>query len=142
MQKVSKKVKVNKLKSIIPQIKKILAVSPHIKLAYLFGSVASGATHAKSDLDLGIYIKHPDKIKRFEIRQKLYIKLALALKRDDIDIVIINDSQSTLLRYEIVSKGMRIFERQDYRVLVEPRIWEEYFFLYNQRLYNGTLELE
>ena len=54
-------------------------------------------------------------------------KIGRLLKTDDVDVVILNDLENTEMSYLIIANGRLIFEREPYKVLVEPRILHEYF---------------
>jgi hypothetical protein len=49
------------------------------------------------------------------------------LKTDAVDVVMLNDLENTEMKYFIIAHGKLIFEREPYKVLVEPRILHEYF---------------
>lgn len=75
--------------------------------AYLFGSLAEGRSHRESDVDIGILLdrtKLPEKSGRFEVRIRLGSQLAVALGRNDLDIVALNDAPPSLAA-RIVTRG-------------------------------------
>jgi predicted nucleotidyltransferase len=82
--------------------------------AYLFGSHASGRAHRESDVDVGVLLDrgvHPTKRDRFEARLRLLSELGTFLKRDDVDLVVLNDA-SPELSARVVSHGTRVFCRR------------------------------
>lgn len=84
---------------------------PGIASAYLFGSNALGRAHDESDVDIGllldwqIYRSHET---RFEARIRLGSDLIAGLKRNEVDVVILNDAPPLLGR-RIVTEGRRVF---------------------------------
>lgn len=111
----------------IPALKKSFQKIPAIKLVYLFGSQATGKTGPLSDYDFAFYLNEKNPKKRFEIRLKLYDILSSHLKTDQIDIVILNDTDMSELKYEIITKGKIIYEKEPYKIIIEPKILNEYF---------------
>ena len=61
---------------------------------YLFGSVARGAAHPESDVDVGVVLdrtRFPRRADRSEERVRLLSGLIGALERNDVDLVVLND---------------------------------------------------
>lgn len=112
---------------ILPKIKPIFESYPEIKLVYLFGSLVSGKTGPLSDIDLAFYIDERDKKKLFELKFKLADEISRALGTDKVDIVILNLTDSPELKYNVIKEGELIFQRDPFKVLVEPRILNDYF---------------
>lgn len=82
---------------------------PRVQAIYLFGSTATGETHARSDVDLAVLLDGPISLGD-ELRMR-----AIAveeLHRDDVDFVVLNHA-TPLLRYEVVTRGRRLFSRDD-----------------------------
>ena len=100
---------------------------PQIKLVYLFGSQATDKTGPLSDFDFAIYLDQRDKKKMFDFKFELNDKISQLLKTDKIDIVILNLTESPELKYNIIKEGQLIYEKEPYKVLIEPRILMEYF---------------
>ena len=103
---------------------------PEIKLVYLFGSQAKGKKGPLSDYDFAIYIEVGDKRKVFEIRLQLLGEISKILHTDKIDLIILNKVMAPELKYNIIKEGNLIFERKLYKLLVEPKILNEYFDFY------------
>lgn len=123
----------------INNLVKIFEGFPEVKLAYFFGSKANGTDGPLSDYDFAVYLSEKDKRKRFELKLNLMGKLSLALRTDAVDVVILNDTESPELKYSIVHDGKLIYEVEPYRVLIEPKILNEYFdFIYGLRKYGLT----
>ena len=112
------------------ELKKVLAVFKlykKIKLVYLFGSKATGKTGPLSDYDFAVYLDEKTAIERFNIRCELIGKISMALKTNAIDLCILNDLESPELKFNIIKDGRVIFEKEPFRVLLEPKILNEYF---------------
>lgn len=109
------------------KLKSIFQSYPEIKLAYFFGSKAMGGAGPLSDYDFAVYLDERNKKKLFEIKFALMDKISRFLKTDKIDIVVLNIAESPELKYQIIKEGELIFEREPFKVLVEPRILNEYF---------------
>jgi len=100
---------------------------PQVKLVYLFGSQASQKTGPLSDYDFAFYLEEKDKKKLFDLKLDLISSLSRILKTDNIDVVILNEVESPELKYNIIKEGKLIYEIEPYRLLVEPRILNDYF---------------
>jgi predicted nucleotidyltransferase len=100
---------------------------PQVKLAYLFGSQVSRKTGPLSDYDFAFYLEEKDKKKSFDLKLDLISSLSRILKTNNIDVVILNEVESPELKYNIIKEGKLIYEIEPYRLLVEPRILNDYF---------------
>ncbi len=80
---------------------------PEVKFAYLFGSQAAGRAGPLSDLDLAVYLE-PYSHRRF---LELYAACSRALKRDDLDLVVLNRTENLILLENIIREGKLLFER-------------------------------
>ena len=117
----------------------IFQLYPQVKLVYFFGSRAKGTSSRLSDYDFAVYLDEQDKKKRFETRLSLMGKLSYELKIDAVDVVVLNDAESPELKFSIVKEGKLLFEKEPYKVLMEPRILNEYFdFIYGLRQFGLT----
>lgn len=112
---------------ILTKIRPIFESYPEVKLVYLFGSLVSGKTGPLSDIDLAFYIDERDKKKLFELKFKLADEISRALGTDKVDIVILNLTDSPELKYNVIKEGELIFQQDPFKVLVEPRILNDYF---------------
>ena len=115
---------------ILSKIKEIIEFYPQIKLVYLFGSLASGKAGPLSDTDLAFYIDERDKKKLFDIKFELMDKISRKLETDKIDIVILNLTESPELKYNIIKDGELIYSQEPFKVIIEPKILNEYFDFY------------
>jgi|SRR3989338_7162207 len=124
------------------KIKNLLCVFqlyPQVKLVYFFGSRAKGKESALSDYDFAVYLDEKDTKLRFETKLNLMAKLSQKVGTDNVDVVVLNDTESPELKYSIVKEGKLIYEEEPYKVFIEPKIFNEYFdFIYGLRKYNLT----
>lgn len=66
-------------------------------------------------------------------------KLSRELGIDAVDVVVLNEAESPELKYRIIKEGELIYEKEPYKVSLEPRIFNEYFdFIYGLRKYGLT----
>ena len=98
-----------------------------IKLAYLFGSQVKGDTGALSDFDFAFYINEKDSKKLHDLKFILMDEISRALKTDRIDIILLNLTDSPELKYNIIKDGHILYSEEPFKVLIEPRILNEYF---------------
>lgn len=106
---------------------RIIFKESQVVLAYLFGSRASGDVGPLSDYDFAVYFDETDKKKIFNLKFGLQDKITRCFKTDKVDIVILNLSESPELKYNIIKDGILIFKKEPFKVLVEPKILNEYF---------------
>ncbi|MDA2935782.1 nucleotidyltransferase domain-containing protein [Patescibacteria group bacterium AH-259-L05] len=100
---------------------------PQIKLVYLFGSKAQDNSGPLSDYDFAFYIDENNKKKITDLKLKLIDIISRILKTDNIDVVMLNTVEQPELKYNIIKDGKLILEREPFKVLIEPRILNEYF---------------
>lgn len=105
----------------------IFRAYPEIKLVYLFGSRATGSEGPLSDYDFAIYLDTKDKTRMHEIKVDMIVSIGRLLKTDRIDVVILNLTGSPDLKYMIIKEGCLIYEKKPFKLIVEPRILNEYF---------------
>lgn len=108
-----------------------------VAFAYLFGSVAVGTEHGRSDLDLAVYFAGADA--NFSRRFSLYGDLSRALARNDIDIVELNTATNLMLLEAIVRDGRVIFDAcqdgcSDDREAFELRVLHQAMDFRDQRM--------
>ncbi len=87
-----------------------LSADPRVQAIYLFGSTADGSAREGSDIDLAVLIGA-----RISLGDELRLR-AIAIEelhREDIDFVIL-DHAPPLLRYEVVTRGRRLFARDSF----------------------------
>ena len=98
-----------------------------IKLVYLFGSHAKGTAGPLSDYDIAVYIDSYDTQKLISLKFALIREVTAILKTDAVDIVILNTCEQPELKYAIITEGILLYEKLPYKMLVEPKILNEYF---------------
>lgn len=117
----------------------LLEKRSEIAIAYLFGSQATSTSSEQSDVDIAVYFSEPDTVKRHNLLFSLSADMMHALGTDHIDAHSLNDIRSPLLKYRIMQEGIVLFEREPYRIILEPRILNEYSdFLYLLKKHNLT----
>jgi predicted nucleotidyltransferase len=79
--------------------------------AYLFGSQATGSTTPLSDVDVAVILE-PTVESPGMIQVTLISDLTAALRRNDVDVVILNNAPP-LLRHRATSRGRLIYCRDD-----------------------------
>lgn len=75
---------------------------------YLFGSTASGEATSKSDLDIAVLLSGHQYFPG--LRFRLYADFSRVLKRNDIDIVILNTSTNLILQDDIIRHGVLLYD--------------------------------
>lgn len=99
-----------------------------IKLVYLFGSQVTKKTTPLSDYDFALYLDPAINIrKEKEIILELISEISIIVKNNNIEIVSLNRSSSSLLKFNILKEGLLIYQKPPYKILIEPAIYNEYF---------------
>jgi predicted nucleotidyltransferase len=109
------------------KLREVFQSYTQIKLVYLFGSQARGETGPLSDYDFAIYFDEKDTKKMFDIKLELMGQLSTILRTDRIDIAILNLSERPEFKFNVIKEGELIYEEEPFRVIVEPKILNEYF---------------
>ena len=113
------------LEAVKERAKALLKNHPEVRFAFLFGSAVLGRTTPLSDVDLAVYVS--DLSPSRDIRSELTSELMGALKRNDVDLVLLN-SAPPLLRHRILTQGECLLVRdplEEQRFFV--RTLQEYF---------------
>jgi predicted nucleotidyltransferase len=94
-----------------------------VRLALLFGSQATGKTHAKSDVDIAIWL-----IKPFTPDQKLQWLVELeAIFANHVSLVLVSPRLDPVLGFEIIKHGQILYEESEESWLKErSRLWHAY----------------
>jgi uncharacterized protein len=91
-----------------PQLRALCAQHP-IRLVYLFGSHASGHTHAESDVDIAVLLDEALTTQERSAEQLALIGAFSRLWRtDNVDVTILNEA-SPLLAYEVLRNGVLLY---------------------------------
>lgn len=99
-----------------------------ILFAYLFGSQAKGRVSISSDVDIAAFLS-PDlsSAQQGDLRLSLASDLTSALKRDDLDLVILN-SAPPFLAFQAIHPGVLLYSRDELaRTRFEARTLSMYF---------------
>ncbi|MBI5309344.1 MAG: nucleotidyltransferase domain-containing protein [Planctomycetes bacterium] len=105
----------------INQLRTILSQNQWVSFAYLFGSRAAGKAGSRSDWDIAVYITDAE-LERNPVWQKIKIEdeISLALKTDNIQVVILNGLDAPLFAFTIINKGIVLADKnQELRVTFE-----------------------
>jgi len=104
---------IEKLTAQDKQVVEFLSKQKHVKLAYLFGSVAEGKEGKLSDVDLAVFLDESlSKPDRFNLQLKLMSEMSIILKTDKVDLVIMNDAPISL-NYEIIKANHPLLVRDE-----------------------------
>lgn len=107
---------------IAAQVRRALEARDDVVFAYLFGSRARGVDHPRADVDVAVHLRGP----RADWPQlDLTNLLATALRREDVDVVVLNDAPAALAFDAL--KGTLLFSRDEgERIEAEARIMSRY----------------
>ncbi len=82
-----------------------------VRFAYLFGSAARGNQTVLSDIDIAVYIAK-ETADAFDAKLSLHADLCRALKRNDVDVVILNTASNLILLDEVVRTGIILYDAE------------------------------
>ncbi len=95
-------------------------------LAYLFGSTVRGDTGRLSDVDIGILLDEKlSKEDCFDLELKLISEIAILIKKNKIDLVVLNEVP-LLLAHNIIKNGIILKSDEAERVKFETKILSMY----------------
>ncbi len=108
-------------------LKDLLRRKEYVEVAYLFGSKAIGKDGPLSDIDIAVFMKESLNPKeRYERKLHLIGEISSILKRNDVNLVVINDSP-LLLAFNIIKDGVVLeCKEESRRVLLETSIMSRY----------------
>jgi predicted nucleotidyltransferase len=116
------------LKPVERAVTAFLESRPEAQAAYIFGSVITGRSRPDSDVDIAVLVS--DRVMRgdaFRYRLDLMTSLMRILRRDDVDLILLNQAPA-LLAHRVLKKGKLIFERSaSARVAFQVRTVNRYF---------------
>ena len=100
---------------------------PGLSAAYLFGSQAENTATESSDVDIALLFEAGNQ-PLFYLQKELEFsgKLCALLKRDDVDVVVLNCARSSELKYNIVHDGSVLFDRCRNLAEYELQVEHEY----------------
>lgn len=109
----------------IPGLAAFLATQPDVIAAYLFGSLAQGRAHPRSDIDVAVLLAAMDLEAAFHRRLRLMEDLRPYADRE-VDVVVLNIAPP-LLQYQVLKHGRLLYERdRSARVNFEVRVGKVY----------------
>ena len=108
------------------KVKKKLSQNPNVIAAYLFGSIAEGYEHKRSDIDIAVLFDETvDKFHQFDLEVKIGNELKEMLKHE-VQILVLNKAPFALAFRAI--RGVLIFEKNPVkRALFEARVASFYY---------------
>ncbi len=115
------------MKQKLGDVRRIFQDDGDIKLAYLFGSQATGDTGPLSDYDFAIYIDESDMEKIFNKKIQVQDKISRVLGTNNVDVSVLDEVDEPEFKYAVITQGELIFEREPFKIIVEPKIMNEYF---------------
>jgi len=99
------------LEHLVERLRRVLEARAEIREAYLFGSRARGSYHPESDTDVAVYLDRgsaPES--RSGYAAELAADLMTALRRNDVEVVVLNDAPP-LLYHRVLRDGIRLLAR-------------------------------
>ncbi len=113
--------------TILKEIQRACEKHEKVVALYFFGSRARNDAGPMSDYDFATYIESRDKKEIFDIVLTLRDAICRILKTDNVELSALNLIEKPELKYNIIAHGVLVFEREPFRVIMEPRILNEYF---------------
>ena len=110
-----------------------LSKQEHVRLAYLFGSVAKGKAGKLSDVDIAVLLDESlNKKQKFDLQLELISDISELLKTDKIDLVVINEAPLSL-KFEIIKANCPLFvrdrmEKIDFEQMVMSRYLDRKYY--------------
>ncbi len=104
---MSQQIKDNIIKSLEPVFEQY---EKRLLFAYLFGSTVRG-NGPSSDIDIAVYFTKGTPELYFDEKLSLHADLCRALKRSDVDVVVLNNAVNIVLLDEIVRTGLVLVDR-------------------------------
>ena len=77
---------------------------------YLFGSAARNDLRPLSDIDIAVFIGKIDEESYYDLKLAIHADICRVLKRNDIDVVILNTTTNIMLLDEIVRYGVVLID--------------------------------
>ena len=97
-----------------------------IILAYLFGSTVRGDIGRLSDVDIAVLVDEKiSKKNRFDLELKLISEIAALIKKNKIDLIVLNEAP-LLLAYNIIKNGSILKSNETERITFETKILSMY----------------
>ncbi len=97
--------------------------SETVLFAYLFGSCARNDETERSDIDIAVFLKDRNAENAFDIKMALYLDFSRTLKKNDIDILVMNRCRNIVLLHDVVATGHVIYDQdEDVRLDYEQKL--------------------
>jgi uncharacterized protein len=81
-----------------------------VLFAYLFGSLAEDREGPLSDVDVAVFLTAECAANHWDVRLSLQADLSRALGRNDVDVVILNQTHNLMLLDEIIRRGVILLD--------------------------------
>lgn len=102
---------------------------------YLFGSASQDTMQPLSDIDIAVFLSEDIRKSYFDTKLILYADFCRVLKRNDIDIVVLNTSTNIMLLDEVIRHGLVLYDRNsDLREDFEVKVLHQAIDFKEQRL--------
>ncbi len=112
----------------LKKLKEYLKKQKSVRLVYLFGSRATDKQSPLSDVDIAVYLDEKlNKKQRFRTQLKLIGDICSILKRNDVDVVVMNDA-SVFLNFEII-KHNKVLVNKDNEERVDREVKSMKYYL-------------
>lgn len=98
---------------LVTKIKQALEKEPQVIGAYVVGSIVQGRETTESDFDLAVIVNNKkalDENKIYDLVQEIDFP-------KNLDLSVVDQSSSPLFLFQIISKGQRIYERNNNQVV-------------------------
>jgi uncharacterized protein len=106
-----------------------------IIFTYLFGSAARETGYPSGDVDIAVFLSDEGRKSAFDVKLSLYADFCRALKRNDVDVVVLNTAFNLMLLDEIVRYGVILYDADpDMREEFELKILHQAIDFKTQRL--------
>lgn len=98
---------------LVIKIKQTLEKEPQIIGAYVVGSIVQGRETAESDFDLAVIVNN----RKMLDENKIYDLVKDINFPKNLDLSVVDQSSSPLFLFQIISKGQRIYEKNNNQVI-------------------------
>jgi uncharacterized protein len=124
---------INKIKNVLPPV--FEKYGDVVTFAYLFGSTVRSTTYPSGDIDIAVFLSPKGCRSAFDIKLSLHADMCRALKRNDVDALVLNTTINLMLLDEIVRHGVVIYDANpDAREEYELKILHQTIDFKTQRL--------
>jgi predicted nucleotidyltransferase len=82
-----------------------------VEFAYIFGSAAGKEVYPLSDIDIAVYLSQYAGAYFTDLKLDIYADLCRTLRRNNVDLVVLNVVKNLILLDNITRQGVVVFER-------------------------------